>query len=57
MSNKDISPEVKKAIWKIVIYAVSVLAALFGGNAAAKAGYKFINKERIEYVCTESEKC
>lgn len=52
MSKTEIDPEVKKAIWKIVVYAVSVLAALFGGNAMAKNGIHFINKpsNTIEYV-------
>lgn len=48
MSDKEMSPEVKKAIWKIVIYAVSVLAALFGGNVAAKNGIHFIPKTESE---------
>lgn len=56
MDNK-LDPEVKKAIWKIVVYAVSVFAALFAGNAAAKAGYKFIQKplDQVAYVYTKSE--
>lgn len=57
MSKNEVDPEVKKAFWKIVLYVVSVLAALYGGNAAARAGYKFypFNNERIEYVQSETE--
>lgn len=52
MSQSSMSPEVKKAIWKIVIYAVSVFAALFGGNAMAKNGIHFINPQKdTTYVC------
>lgn len=55
MDNK-LDPEVKKAIWKIVVYAVSVFAALFAGNAAAKNGIHFINlKNQSAYVYTESK--
>lgn len=50
MSDKKLDPEVKKAIWKIVIYAVSVLAALFGGNAAAKNGIHFIPRDNPPIV-------
>lgn len=38
MENK-IDPEVKKAIWKIVLYVVTVVAGLFGGAAAADADF------------------
>lgn len=58
MSEKQIDPELKKAIWKIVVYAVTILASLFAGNAAAKNGYKFtdmFNSNNIEYVCQKSE--
>ena len=50
MSKNEIDPEVKKAIWKIVLYAVTVFASLFAGNVAANNGYHFIDKERIENV-------
>lgn len=44
-------PEVKKAIWKIVLYAVTVFASLFAGNVAARNGFHFINpKSDVEYV-------
>lgn len=46
--------ELKKAIWKIVIYAVTLLAAAFGGNVAAKNGYRIISKSDTEYVCKNS---
>ena len=46
----EIDPEVKKAIWKVIVYAVTVFASLFAGNVAAHNGYHFINKERIENV-------
>lgn len=52
MSENNMNPEVKKAIWKIVIYAVSVFAALFGGNAMAKNGIHFTNSQNDSaYVC------
>lgn len=47
---ESINPEVKKAIWKIIIYAVSVLAAAFGGNVAAKNGYHIINPKTESHV-------
>lgn len=54
MTKNDVDPsDVKKAFWKIVVYIVSVLAALYGGNAAAQNGTKFWplqNGERIENV-------
>lgn len=53
MADNKMDPEVKKAIWKIVLYAVSVLGALFGGNAMAKAGYHFIPKQNVEYHVIE----
>lgn len=53
MSNKEIDPEVKKAIWKIVLYAVTVLASLFAGNVAAKNGYCIIPKTE-SYVCDKA---
>lgn len=54
----SLDPEIKKAIWKIVIYAVTILAAAFGGNVAARNGYHFINpKSDTAYVCTESQSC
>lgn len=55
MSNNKIDPEVKKAIWKIVLYAVTVFASLFAGNVAAKNGYRFINPQNdSSYVCNET---
>lgn len=51
MSEKKIDPELKKAIWKIVVYAVTVLASLFAGNVAAKNGYTIIDKKPSTYVC------
>lgn len=54
MAQQKLDPEVKKAIWKVIVYAVTVFASLFAGNVAAKNGYHFINsKTPIEYV----EKC
>lgn len=46
MKNEEnkIDPEVKKAIWKVIVYAVSVFAALFAGNVSAKCGYRIIPK-------------
>lgn len=55
MSNNEISPDVKKAIWKIVLYAVTVLASLFAGNVAARNGYHFINPQS-EIVCSQENK-
>lgn len=46
-------PEVKKAIWKVIVYAVTVFASLFAGNVAAKNGIHFIPKNE-SYVCTRS---
>lgn len=43
MSDNKISPEVQKAIWKIILYAVTVLGSLFAGNVAAHNGIHFIN--------------
>ena len=48
----EVDPEVKKAIWKIVIYAVTVLASLFAGNVAAKNGYCLIHKNDV--VCSQN---
>lgn len=55
MSNKEISPEVKKAIWKVILYAVTVFASLFAGNVAAENGYQFVTPNTYqEYVCKNS---
>lgn len=48
MSENKLDPEVKKAIWKIVLYAVTVLAAAFGGNVAARNGYRLIPKTDVQ---------
>lgn len=50
MSDNKLDPEVKKAIWKVIVYAVTIFASLFAGNVAAKNGIHFINQERIENV-------
>lgn len=50
MSDNKISPEVKKAIWKIIVYAVGVLAGLFAGNVAAKNGIHFVQPDKTEIV-------
>lgn len=55
----EIDPEVKKAIWKIIVYAVSVLAALFAGNVSAKCGFRFFPQiyqetSNSEYVSQDS---
>lgn len=51
MSKNEIDPEVKKAIWKVILYAVTVFASLFAGNVAAKNGYKFVTPNTyFEYV-------
>lgn len=51
MSTEKIDPEVKKAIWKVIVYAVTVFASLFAGNVAAKNGYKFVTPNTyLEYV-------
>lgn len=52
MSENKLDPEVKKAIWKIVLYAVTVLAAAFGGNVAAKNGYRIIPKPDVTCSAT-----
>lgn len=50
MENK-IDPEVKKAIWKIILYVVTVVAGLFGGAAAADADVLHVLPQNdIEYV-------
>lgn len=50
MENK-IDPEVKKAIWKIVLYVVTVVAGLFGGAAAADADVLHVLPQNdFEYV-------
>jgi hypothetical protein len=48
MSEKQIDPEVKKAIWKIIVYAVTILAAAFGGNVAARNGYHIMPQSGSE---------
>lgn len=45
MSENKIDPEVKKALWKIILYAVTILGSLFAGNTMAKNGITFISKE------------
>lgn len=48
---KNIDPEVKKAIWKIVLYVVTVVAGLFGGAAAADADVLHVLPQNdYEYV-------
>lgn len=54
MAKTKLDPEIKKAIWKIVIYAVTVLAAAFGGNVAAKNGIHFLPQKPDTYVCEKS---
>ena len=46
-----LDPEVKKAIWKVVVYAVTVFASLFAGNVAAKNGFHFITP-KTDVVCS-----
>lgn len=48
------SPEVKKAIWKVIVYAVTIFASLFAGNVAAKNGIHFIEKGGDD-VCVVSQ--
>lgn len=63
MSENKLDPEtkkeLKKAVWKIVIYAVTLLAAAFGGNVAAKNGYRIINHQNqvscLEMFLNQSE--
>lgn len=52
----EIDPEVKKAIWKIIVYAVSVFAALFAGNISARNGYRFIKKSPVPVEIKENVK-
>lgn len=53
MSDNVNNPQVKKAIWQIILYAVTVLASLFAGNVAAKNGYCIIPKNE-SYVVENS---
>ena len=50
MSNNEMNPDVKKAIWKIVVYAVTIFASLFAGNYAADANIIHSNPKYYENV-------
>lgn len=50
MSKNEIDPKVRKAVWQIIIYVVSVLAGIFGGQVAQENGYGLISKNDSSYV-------
>lgn len=45
-----LDPEIKKAIWKVVLYAVTIFASLFAGNTMAKNGVHFITP-KTDTIC------
>lgn len=55
MSENEMSPDVKKAIWKIVLYAVTVLASLFAGNVTAREFNCSVNPNSEYYVFSQTE--